>query len=87
MGMWPDTGALLPIVGVDEREKRIQKVKDNRAKKLIQLQKQAGIDIQAHSSISPQSNSVVIKVHSELKDPITRYVVDCCRFRSLNFNY
>lgn len=30
--------------GDDERQKRIEKVKQNRAKKLVQLQKQTGVD-------------------------------------------
>lgn len=49
------------VSGDDERQKRIQKVQQNRAKKLVQLQKQTGVDMLLPSDLptgySPQSPS------------------------------
>lgn len=49
------------LIGDDERQKRIEKVKQNRAKKLILLQKQTSVDMVSATDTekeSPQPSSV-----------------------------
>ena len=51
------TSLFFALSGDDERQKRIEKVQQNRAKKLVQLQKQTGVDMGELNSVYPRRDS------------------------------